>query len=192
MYEGKYRTKSGAPVWLNVTASAAKVNGKFAGAFILITDITARKHDEEQLMLLKYSIDTSKDCAYWMDMQGNILYTNKSACEVLGYSAEEMIKLNVGDIAPRFTNERWVEISAFIKENVQYENEFIHRRKDGSEFPVEISSTYIVFEGKEYINGFAKDITERKKAEEAVRESQEPVFKGVSKQLQRYQYLPPF
>ena len=79
-----------------MSASAVKVNSKFAGAFILITDITARKHDEEQLMLLKYSIDTSKDCAYWMDMLGNIQYANKSACEVLGYSPEEMLKLNVG------------------------------------------------------------------------------------------------
>ena len=49
----------------------------------------------------------------------------------------------------------------------------MHRRKDGSEFPVEISSTYVHCGGKEYNCGFAHDITDRKRAEEALRESEE-------------------
>ena len=49
----------------------------------------------------------------------------------------------------------------------------MHRRKDGTEFPVEISSAYFRYGDKEYCNGFAWNITERKRTEEALRESEE-------------------
>lgn len=135
-------------------------------------DITNRKQEEEQLKVLKYSIDTAVDSAYWMDAQGDILYANRAAHENLGFSADEMKSLNLKDIDPLVTNERWAEIYRAIKVDIQYHSESVHRRKDGSEFPVEVTATYVVFGEKEYISGFAKDITDRKKAEEATRLSE--------------------
>ncbi|NJD22633.1 MAG: PAS domain S-box protein [Melioribacter sp.] len=134
-------------------------------------ELTIRKAAEEQLNLLKYSVDTSSDGAYWLDSEGRFLYINDTGCKSLGYGVDELLKMRLWDINPRVTSQRWAEVWPIIKEKKIYSAESVHRRKDGSEFPVEIISSYIKFGEKEYCNGFARDITERKLAEIAIEES---------------------
>lgn len=69
--------------------------------------------------------------------------------------------------------EVWPEIWADTVRKGSDQFESAHRRKDGSVFPVEISISYLSYDEFEYLCAFARDITERKKAEEALRESEE-------------------
>jgi signal transduction histidine kinase/CheY-like chemotaxis protein len=62
-----------------------------------------------------------------------------------------------------------MEVLRILKKNNYYTSETVHRRKDGSLFPVEITSILIKFGDKEYVNGFARDITDRKHAEEELK-----------------------
>ena len=123
--------------------------------------------------LLKHSIDIHFDSAYWLDRNNNFIYINNKGCKSLGYEYEELIGRNVNVVNPRATEKVQKEVWDQLREKGSFIAESILRRKDGSEFPIEISSTYVIFDGKEYNCGFARDITERKKAEEQLKKSEE-------------------
>jgi PAS domain S-box-containing protein len=135
-------------------------------------ELEERKRTEEQLQLLKYSIDIAPDGAYWMDKDGRFLYANEAGCRALGYTSEELMQMRVSEVNLRATPERWSQVWREIKKKKSIEIRSVHRRKDGSEFPVELTSTYVEFGKREYCNGFAKDITERIQTEEKIKLSE--------------------
>jgi PAS domain S-box-containing protein len=154
-----------------LSVSTIKDKSGNPSGFVGITkDVTGRIQAEERLNLLKHSIDAAPDGAYWMDAEGRFIYANDAGCKALGYDFDELLQLRVSDINPRATPERWSEVWQVIKDKKSFTTESVHRRKDGSEYPVELTSTYIKFGEREYCNGFARDITERKQAEEALRQ----------------------
>ncbi len=132
----------------------------------LVDDITERKRAVEQLEMLKVSIDKHFDAAYWLDPNNQFVYVNDSACKSLGYTREELLGQPLTLIAPRATAQSLEEVWKRLRETGFVSRESVHRRKDGTEFPVEIVATHVRFEGKEFNCGFARDITERKRAEE--------------------------
>ena len=186
-YEFRGRTKGGAIKTVEVWGSRVMMEGRPA---ILgnILDITERKRAEEQLQILKISVDIAPDGAYWMDMQGDFVYVNDAGCRALGYTREELLGMNVAQVNPHATPARWAQVMQMLKERPSLVNESLHRRKDGSEFPVELTSTYLQFGGREYCHGFARDITERKRAEAALRDS-EQAARRYSEQLQMVHHI---
>jgi len=131
-----------------------------------VTDITERKKAQEQVALLKHSIDGHSDGAYWMDSDGRFFYVNDAACKAVGYEREELIGQPLSLIDPRATPEKMEAIWAQLPPDRSYFAEAVHRRKDKSEFPVEITATRMRFGGRDYYCSFARDISERKRAEE--------------------------
>lgn len=136
-------------------------------------DITERKLAEEQLQVLKQSIDIAPDAAFWLNEEGQFLYVNETATTSLDYTRDELMHMKIGDINPIATEENWRKVWNIVKEQRSLTMESVHMRKNGVAFPIELATTYIKYEGKEYNHGFARDITERKKAEEALRLSEE-------------------
>ena len=134
-------------------------------AFIMDTlkDISVRRKSEEQLKMLKESIDSHYDSAYWMDSSNRFIYVNNAGCRETGYSLDELLGQHVSLLNPSATDENMDRVWKYIRENGSGTGESVHRRKDGSLFPVEIVTTYVNFKGREYSCGFARDITERKK-----------------------------
>jgi PAS domain S-box-containing protein len=130
------------------------------------TDITERKQMEEQLALLKHSIDVHPDAAYWMESDARFFYVNDTACKAVGYEREELIGQSLSLIDTSATPEEMEAIWAELPHDHAYFGEAVHRRKDGSELPVEITATRVQFGGTEYFCSFARDISERKHAEE--------------------------
>ena len=146
--------------------------GEVQGVFAAARDITEQKRAQEQIELLKHSVDVHYDGAYWMDTDNRFIYVNDAGCRALGYTREELMGKYVGDVNPRATPERLKLVWEKLRKEGFFSAESVHRRKDGSEFPVEIMSTYVQFGGKEYNCGFAHNITERKQAEKNLRESE--------------------
>ena len=136
-----------------------------------LVDVTERKKTEELMRLLRKTIDVASDGVYCMDTQGRFTYVNESACRMLGYSRDELLNMHVSQVNPTVNPERWAKVWETIRSQKAFTAESIHRRKDGSEFPVEIVSTYVSLGEKEYVNGFARDITGRKKLESDLRNS---------------------
>ena len=139
----------------------------------ILRDITDRKQAEDEARLLKHSIDVHYDGAYWIDSNARLVYVNDAACKSLGYEREELIGKSLLDVNLCGNPEAMQSsLGTKIRKGGYFLGESVHRRKDGSEFPVEIITTYVQFDGREFACGFARDITEKKKLEGQLRQSQ--------------------
>lgn len=143
--------------------------GKIIGIEGTFRDITDRKKREEELQLVKISVDQSADEVFWLDFEGNILHVNDAACRITGYSRDEFLKMKIYDLDPDFLPEVWGASVADLRERKNQHFITRHRRKDGVILDVEIVAVYVNQDGKEYSFAFVRDITERKRAEEALK-----------------------
>lgn len=168
--EVKVLRKDGSWFWADFSASVLKdANDNPLYIMDTMRDITLRKMDEEQLMVLKHSIDSHYDGAYWLDTDNRIIYVNNAGCRDTGYSSEELIGKHVSFINPLSTNQVLKLIWDKLRKDGSFTSEAVHRHKNGTLYPVEIVTSYIKFEGKEYSCGFARDISDRKSAAEEMR-----------------------
>jgi len=147
-----------------------------ASAFVIVRDITQKKEAEKALRFTQFAIDHAFVEVFLLTENMRIIYTNDAACRALGYTREELTHMSVSDIDPWFPSPNDPEHSVSWKEfreakHVRFET--FHLTRDGRVYPVEIQSNYLEFEGKEYSCAFSLDITERKRAEEAIRQSEE-------------------
>ena len=136
-------------------------------------DITERKRAEKELRLAQFSLEHASDAVYWMNPQGRIVYVNQAACCSLGRSREELLSLSIPDIDPLFQKEAWGPHWEELKARGSLSFETQHQTKQGRVFPVEVTTNYLEFDGKEYSFAFVRDISERKRAEEALQESEQ-------------------
>ena len=119
----------------------------------------------------RVTLQTAMDGFFRADMQGRILEVNETYCRMSGYNEQELLTMNIADIEAVHTAEM---IAANIRRFAELgPNRFesVHRRKDGSLFDVEISGQYQPIAGGQIVV-FVRDITERKRAEEALRRSE--------------------
>jgi PAS domain S-box-containing protein len=138
----------------------------------LRNEASERKQAEEALLLSRFCIDKAGIGIYHTDENGTIFNVNDYACTSLGYSKEELCALSVFEIDPVFTAEKMLEIKEIVDSSGSVTFESIHRRKDGTTFPVEITVNVLEFHGRTFGISFVKDITERKRADEALRASE--------------------
>ena len=138
----------------------------------LILDITDRKRSDVALRLTQFTVDRGSEATYWMGPDGGLLYVNDRMCEVLGYSREELLSMKIQEINPVFSPDRWPNHWDELRRRRNFSAESTHRAKDGHLIPVEIEANYIEFDGKEYNCVYARDTTDRKRAEEESRRLQ--------------------
>ena len=107
----------------------------------------------------------------WLEKNARFAYVNDMASRQLGYSADELLKMTVHDIDPNFPAERWPSHWEELRQRGSFTFESQHRAKDGRLLPVEITVNYVEFAGNEYNCAMVRDITERKRTEEFLREA---------------------
>ena len=136
-------------------------------------DITERKRAEESMNLFRKLIDQSSDAIEVIDpVTLRFIDCNESAHQRLGYSRDEFLSLTAFDIDPMLTRDTLAQLDERMKETDFATLESIHRRKNGTTFPVEISVKLVKLE-RVYRLAVVRDITSRKQVEEALRESEE-------------------
>ena len=138
-----------------------------------IRDISERQRAERELRLTQFALEHASDGVFWINPHGRIVYANEAACRSLGRSRDELTSLSVYDIDPIFPKEGREAFRKNLKERGSMVFESEHRTKQGRVFPVEITVNRLEFDGKEYGFTFARDITERKRAEEEMRRAKE-------------------
>ena len=116
------------------------------------------------------------ETAWVIDFAGNFLEANDAAVEVLGYSKDELLSIGILGIDKHLSRLQVQELINNLIFNKKQIFETIHTRKDGVEIPVEISSSLITYQGKQMILSIARNITERKKAQEAIKQSDQHYY----------------
>ncbi|RLC38791.1 MAG: PAS domain S-box protein [Candidatus Coatesbacteria bacterium] len=138
------------------------------------------KREKTEYDKFKTIFDSTIDAMFIYDMDGNFIEVNRTACERLGYTYEEFLSMKLSKIyAPEFYNALLLKIDELKKRgNTLFETVMIS--KDGRKIPMEVNSQIINFGGKKTILSIARDITERKLAEESLWQS----FKTLKKSLE--------
>jgi PAS domain S-box-containing protein len=138
----------------------------------LIRDIAERQRAEEALRESKEKyqmlFETAKDAIFLSDETGKFVDVNQAACESLGYSKEELLRLSNREID---ADPRGYEAFLQVRNGPMRESTFKvnQRRKNGTLLPVEIIGSFFTSGGQRISLAIARDITERKQAEEALR-----------------------
>lgn len=143
------------------------------------------------LQFSRLCIDKAGIGIFHSDENGIIFSVNEYACSRLGYSKEELCSLRVFDIDPAINPEKMTEIGKILTDTGSVTHETIHRRKDGSTFPVEITANLLEFQGKRLGISFVKDITERKRSEEALRAAEAEKALILNSTMDYVTYLDP-
>lgn len=138
---------------------------------VFCRDIDDARRATEETAKFQRLIEVLSDAVYFANTDNQIYYANDAACKILGYERDELLALTIPDISINATTEKLASYWKQIRAGIPYINEVIHRRKDGTEFPVEITSTFVFHGGQESACTFARDITARKQTEQAIIQS---------------------
>jgi two-component system, cell cycle sensor histidine kinase and response regulator CckA len=163
--ESRHRRKDGTIFPVAVTATLIDFEGR-QFCMALSNDITERKRVEDSLRITQFIFDKAPLGIFLIRSGGDIINVNEHACHYLGYTREELCRMNVVDLdrgyTPQEINQIWVRQQQISGVDTF---ETAHRRKDGTTVPVEISGIVLEFDKVPYSVSFVKDISERKESE---------------------------
>jgi diguanylate cyclase (GGDEF)-like protein/PAS domain S-box-containing protein len=168
-FESMHTRKDGSKVPVETSGSIIESGGKKL-LLGVIRDITERKKMEEDLRLKERILDRATDSVIVREPDGTIVYVNEMASALTGYTREELLGMNLSQLLTaeeaKVIDERAREMLS--KGTITFES--FDLRKDGSIVPVEVRATAIESGGKKRYIAIVRDITERKKTEEYIKQ----------------------
>ncbi|MFC1556479.1 PAS domain S-box protein [candidate division KSB1 bacterium] len=155
------------------------------------TDITERKKAEENLNRAlawhEAVFEGSRDAIFVSDSDSKFTAVNKAACDLTGYSREELLNMSIPDLHEAAGLDAYKRFHGRIMAGEEMISEAEILRKDGSKVNVEFNNQKIIIGNKPYMHTDARDITERKRAEEALKAS-ENRYKTLFNAITSYVY----
>ncbi len=166
--------------------------GCVTGILGIYADITERKSLENALreseMRFRSVVEQAGDGFELLDAEGRFVDTNSATCLSLGYPKEELLHLSVPDVNPLIDHEKYTAILESLVGQPPKNFESVHRRKDGTTFPVEITASLIQLGGVPRCLSLVRDITERKRAEQQQTQLLEKLS-GINQELKDFAYV---
>ncbi|WP_436344766.1 ATP-binding protein [Natronorubrum sp. FCH18a] len=144
------------------------------GLSVYFRDITERKERDRERELFRTLLDYSNDSVLVIEPEtGQFIDVNETACRRLGYDRDELLDLTVPDMERRFDDvEEWRSHVEEVKAEGAVTITGEHERKDGTTYPAEVNVAHVELD-RAYMIGIARDITERRKRERELEESNE-------------------
>lgn len=176
-YLARYRTWASTETFL----AGFIVTGLLVGYLLLLTGRTARveKLVAERTHALAESeqrfrrlVDNAGDAFFLHDQQGKILDVSQRACDSLGYTRQDLLLMNIADFDVDYGPRNLEDYSKRPAAEYPVTFEAVHRRKDGTTFPVEIRLAPLDIGSQRLMLGLARDITDRKRAEQSLHAEQ--------------------
>lgn len=169
------QTSDGRHVPTEVSASLVELGGRQL-ILALVRDVTRRMAAQEALRRseerFRKLVEQAADAFFLIDTDLRIVDVNERACDSLGFAREELIGMElarVADVPDGFIAETYHRVVPGAPMTVHA----VHRRRDGSTFPVEIRVGAFDSPSGKHLIGLARDVTERRRADDALKESQE-------------------
>lgn len=135
-------------------------------------DLAGNGKAVDLLELAGHSIDKITDSVFWLDCRGALVYVNEAACRNLGYSRSDLMGKTVFDIDPGLTEAAWPQRWSLLRGLKTRIIESEHLTKDGRRIPVELTLNFMEFCGVHYNCAIARNISERKRAEQQLQDIQ--------------------
>jgi PAS domain S-box-containing protein len=158
-------------------------DGKLLGSVLVFHDNSERKKVQEKLLLFAHAIKNISDSVTITDLNNNLVYVNEAFERIYGYTFQEAVGKNISLVT--YYSEEFLEN---IRENTVrqgWSGEVKNKRKDGSVFPVALKTSTIFDDNGNPIGlvGIATDITDRKHAEERIKQSEKD-YRGLFESAQ--------
>jgi diguanylate cyclase (GGDEF)-like protein/PAS domain S-box-containing protein len=177
--EYRFRHKDGSWRWIQSVGTYLLDDPEVRGVAVVSRDVTARVEAGERLRFQAQLLDTVGEAVIALDVEGRVAYWNRAAEALYGWSSEEAMGGLLRDmVVSEDLQGRAGEIAGQLREGRAWRGEFVVRRRDGTKFPVEGTSTPVFGEDGGVIGviGVLRDVAERKETEEALRESRAEIF----------------
>jgi diguanylate cyclase (GGDEF)-like protein/PAS domain S-box-containing protein len=174
--EYRFRHRDGSWRWMESVGTYLLDDPHVRGVVVTSRDVTERKQAEEKLRFQARLLDAVGEAVIALDMEGRILYWNRAAEEMYGWSSEEAMGRRLREmVIPENLRGRAEDIAAQLREGRNWTGEFVVHRRDGTTFSVQGTNTPIFGEDGDLVGviGVLRGITERKEAEEALKESEQ-------------------
>ncbi|PAU94750.1 hypothetical protein CK503_04555 [Aliifodinibius salipaludis] len=168
--------KDGTPYWVELDMARFPTDdGRYEYWVGINRDITQRKRAEKKLeeseKRHRTFTELSFDAIFEVHVDGTILRCNKRACELFGYSREELIGMHVLDLTPEEYHSKQPEIFGNINTTGDDAWERIYKKKDGTKFPTEIHTAFYEMGGEKRLIAYVRDNTDHKRNEQTIRKS---------------------
>jgi PAS domain S-box-containing protein len=177
--EFRYRHKDGSWRFIEAVGRTLLSDSAAAGVIVNSRDVTARRQAEEALRDSEASyrglFDNLAELVYIQDLEGRFLNVNEAVVRAYGYSREELLGRTPAMLADPERVQMEDTLARFRRAvaGEPQRSEWWGRRKDGSVFPKDLVLARSTYFGQDVVIGVARDITEQKRAEEALRRSEE-------------------
>ena len=136
------------------------------GSLSTIVFVSKHAESDDKAGIMGATAQQTPDAFFLFDEQDRIVEVNDAAVQSLGYSRDELIGKTTEHVDLLFGSDQWDELKTVQLREGSSAVESIHRRKDGSVFPVEIRCGWIMHQGKRYQLASARNITKNKQAQE--------------------------
>ena len=186
-FEYRVMTKSGGFCWVRSSSRPILEGNIPVGLRGVLTDITELKQKEETFSLLNHTIKSIGECISITDVHDKILFVNQAFLRTYGYTEEEILGKQIEMIRADTTKK---DDSIFKSTELGgWQGELLNKKKDGTVFPISLSTSIVYGEKQQPIAhvGVAVDITERKRVEEKLQESEEK-YRSIFENVQDVYY----
>ncbi|MDB5173103.1 MAG: putative Response regulator/sensory box histidine kinase, partial [Phycisphaerales bacterium] len=162
----RYIRKDGRTIRVSINATFVRdASGRPTRRLAVVQDITEQQRAEEALResedRFRRLVDQSPDAIFVISDEGRFVNVNRAACQSLGYTREELLQLGVFDIDLNVTSAGVPALWERIRDGAAITIDGMHRRRDGSTFPVEVRLAAIETGGEVMVLALARDVTER-------------------------------
>lgn len=175
-FEWEHCRLDGSTFTAEVRLNALSIEGK-NHLQVIVRNISEYKKSEQTISMLAHAIRSISECVSITDMKDNIIFVNNAFLKTYKYEEGELIGKNISII--RSNNNPLHVVSEILPSTIQggWNGELLNIKKDGTEFPVNVSTSVIRDENGDPVAliGITNDITERKKAERILQEKSDEI-----------------
>lgn len=182
-FETTSKKKNGIEIPINIDITVIKNENKdILYQIINIKNIAENKKIQEELEFKKFAMNQMDKGVFLINKNGNFTYANQFACNLLGYSKNELLQLNIEEINYKF--KKWNKYWEIIKRNKTISIEQPHKMKNGITIPIEMVITYFYYKESEYNLFFVRDISDKYKMKNEIK-----LLKNEIKTLRENYYI---